>query len=570
MRRASSDATRIGGDGALASRGASDALLVSNAVRRRTAAMLALASAWCVALVSACARTSDDTGSEATPSTSASKAASTPAETTVVVARHTKTLTVHHARELETLDLSGIVELDLALSELDQIGRLGDAEPELACDGLDLAAVTSAAPALERLRISGCAEAIAAGFGSASALRELELADLSMTAGVVESLARLSSLRSLTLSRVEADAPLRPLAALDLERLTLADLTKDSDLAELAGMWPKTLEALSLVGNWAGHDAMLQVAKAARLEVLELQDTRVGNFSLNQIKGLPRLRELVWRGATFNDMSPLYFRDLPIERFVCACPRLGDAGVKALRHSEGIRHVELPQSEITTAGMEFFTKLPHLESLVLLDVDVGPGGFEALSQIPGLKRLELAGTLEHPRLENLGKLAGLRELRLGYPTLDDRAAAEIGKLAALEVLDLGGTRIADVGLEKLEGLTALRVLELHHTRVTNRGLAHLGKLIDLEVLTLDHTDVVDAGVAHLAGLVNLRELRLDATLVTDAAIDALLGLVSLERLDLSDTVVTSEGVRKLRNLPKLRVLGIERTRASVAADEPPS
>lgn len=473
-------------------------------------------------------------------------------------------LRVQHPRELDRYpDLHGVERLDLALSALDRADLGAAAEDEEdPCPALDLLALAERLPDLRALRISGCDDAVHGGLHRLEALESLELVDQTLDGATMARLLALGRLKELALTRVQLGGePLALLRDLQIRRLALRDLAPDSELVGLIGLIP-ALRELTLAGAWAGHKAMLAVARALRLEVLVLADTQIGNFSLNQIKGLTRLQRLELRGPTFNESSPLYLRELPLTSFSCACPGLGDAGLRALRHVRGLRRVELLASRATGVGVESLTELPHLESLTVLDRDIGAQGLAALARAGTLRELHLRGeALADPTLEHLGEITSLRSLTLRCPQLDDRAAAQLRGLVHLEHLDLGGTQISDVGLAALAGMSELRGLILHHTRVTNRGLAHIGALSRLEVLELDHTDVVDGGVAHLAGLQHLRELRLDGTLITDAALTTVASLPALERLNLAGTVVTRGGVDRLAGLPRLRSVNLEGTRA---------
>ncbi|MCB9750143.1 MAG: hypothetical protein H6713_09090 [Myxococcales bacterium] len=463
--------------------------------------------------------------------------------------------------------LASITALDLAFAEEDRIARLDSGADD--CARVDLSQLADRMPALERLRISGCAEAARVALESAGAgLRELELANLTLGTATLVRLAGMPGLRALTLTRVRleptADAiPLRGLS--NVERMTLRELERDTALSMLLQRAPRLREA-NIIGAWAGHRAMESLAEAKRLERLTLVDTRVGNFSLNKLKGLERLSSVEWRGATFNNNSPLYLRELPVTSFTCACPGLGDAGLASLRRVQSLARLELPESAITGAGLASLEVMPALAEVIITGRDIGPEGFAALAAQPALARLELVSErFADPTLKHLGELVNLRWLALDCPEFDDRGAAQLAGLARLEHLDLGGTAISDRGLAFVEDMHALEVLRLHHTRVTNRGLAHLAGLRSLRVLELDHTDVVDAGVAHLAGLEQLRELRLDDTLITDAALPHIAALPRLQQLNLANTVVTRQGVRALESLPALTAVNLSGTRA--AADE---
>lgn len=480
--------------------------------------------------------------------------------------------TVHVAYHPDDLavDLSQVTQLDLAFSATDRLERLAGTDDarsyEQACAGLDLAQLAGRAPRVTQLRVSGCQGAVHVGLGSFAGVESLELADLTLDGVTMGRVASLPRLGALTLTRVKAGSePVAVLGRLAIDRLVLRELDVDSPLAGVARQAPQLREA-ALEGAWAGHDAMLAIGEAAKLRTIRLIDTRVGNFSLHQLKPLLELNSITWQGPTFNDHSPLYVRDLPIASFTCACPGLGDAGLKVLGRQLGLRELVLPQSRISGAGLAQLGKLERLAVVRIARRDPGPEGLAALARLPALQELALSlpapATLLDPTLAPLGEIASLRRLVLDIPALDDRAAPQLATLTQLEHLDLGGTQISDVGLKALAGLTALTELKLHHTRVTNRGLANLAGLARLELLELDHTDLVDDGVAHLAGLAALRVLRLDKTLITDAALPHLAGMTRLEQLNLADTVVTSKGVAALRQLPALRAVNLARTRAA--------
>lgn len=515
-------------------------------------------------------------------------------------------LVIADVATLAQTDLSAIEELDLAFSELDGQERplpLPDPapEPEPAepatpeattgagadpkaldpaaqvrvhprCEGLDLHDVADRAPRLRSLRLSGCQAAVHAGLSAfGPRLRELELVDISLDAVAIARLAQLHGLETLILTRVhtEPDA-LKPLGRkISPTTVVLRELAVDSPVAELFGILPD-LRHIRLEGAWPTHTTMILVGKAKRLETLALLDTTIGNYSIHQIKPLDHLHRLEWRGAGFNDSTPLFLKELPLDELICDCTKLGDKGLHYLALLEQLRVLELERTQISSAGLIELVELAKLERVVIRDRNVDGEAFAALAQLPALRALILTrGVLDDPSAEHLGELVGLRELELDLAGFDDRAAPQLATLVALERLDLGGSAISDEGLEHLAPLTRLRELELHHTRVTKLGLRHLAGMHALERLELDHTDLVDEGVAQLVGLTSLRELRIDHTLITDAALESVVQLTALERLSVAGTVVTDEGVALLRRLPKLEALDLRDTRAQGPAAAPP-
>lgn len=506
-------------------------------------------------------------------------------------------LVLADAGQIADADLSAVEELDLAMSELDRQERplplpepqvdpdgepqptatdAGAAEPATSdtggpalstnprCEGLDLHAIAERAPRLTSLRISGCQAAVHAGLSAfGPRLQHLELVDLDLDAVTVARLSQLHGLESLALTRVTAEPDaLNPLGRkISPQTLVLRELVKDSPVSEAITIL-RDLRHLRLEGAWANHNTMIRVGRAKKLRSLAVVDATIGNYSLHQIKTLDHLHRIEWRGSGFNDSSPQYIRDLPVDELICDCQRFGDRGLHMLRFFEGLQILDLERSQITSAGLAHLTELQALDDITIRYREFDSEAFAAFATLPKLRRLILSpGTLTDPEAAGLGLLVGLRELEIDLEGFDDRAARELATLVELERLDLGNTAISDAGLEHLAQMHRLRELELHHTRVTKHGLQHLAGLTRLELLELDHTDLVDEGVAHLAGLHALRELRLDHTLITDAALPHLLGLVNLRRLNLAQTVVTADGVAALEQLPNLEAVNLADTRA---------
>jgi Leucine-rich repeat (LRR) protein len=482
-----------------------------------------------------------------------------------------ETLVVHDIAELRSYsNLDRVRALDLALSLVDaRTSPLpeGVAMPNSdRCEGLDLAQIAESMPNLEDLRISGCQAAVHAGLHTFAGIKRLELADLAFDDLTIARVAELHGLRSLTLLRVEAtQASTLPIVRkLELHELAMRELDPDSPIGDLLGDLP-SLRVVHLEGEWAAHRAMLSLGKAKQLRRLELVDTSIGNFSLNQVKLLTELREVHWVGETFTDNSPLYLRDLPVQSFYCECPKLGDGGLKHMRYLPALRELQLERSRATSAGLEALAQSEHLERAVIGDLELEDRAFVGLAKLQHLVELNLdGGVLLEPELPTLSELRGLRKLSLRVEGLTDETPEALRELGELRELSLANTQVSDGALEALAVLTKLESLELQGTRITNQGLEHLASMHNLRRLTLDHTDLVDAGVARLAPLHALEELRLDHTLVTDACLDTLMSLPKLRHLNLSHTVISREGAARLRAWGQLERLGLSGTRA----DEP--
>ncbi len=541
----------------------------ASCTRATWAARLAVGLLWPLATNLACGDDADDDPPADTQAATGPVASPPDPEIKISApSRDAHAAVVHDHRELEALDeIESLDSLDLALSLVDARTRPlpPDAEFPQAdqCTGIDLMELGAKTPKLRKLRISGCPALVRAGLQSFGQLRELELADMVLDDVTIARISQLTHLESLSLTRVQAtEASTLPLVrALKIRRIQLKELEKESTIGDLLGDLP-TLREVRLEGSWAAHRTMLSLGQAKHLQRLELVDTSVGNFSLNQIKSSSELQSVHWVGETFNDNSPLYLRDLPVQSFFCECPNLGDGGVRHLRYVPQIRDLHLERARVSPAGLSALTELVGLERLFLGDQDIDAAALEALAELPKLSELRLeGGLLVDPSETSFAPLTRVTHLSAHLEGIDDDCAASFEPLVQLRSLALGGTAISDDGLVHLAPLVQLEQLELSGTRVTNEGLAHLVGMTRLRELDLSHTDLVDAGVLHLAGLRALQTLDLGHTLVTDAIIDTLLALPALERLGLANTVVTKRGASRLGQHPTLDSIDLRGSRA---------
>lgn len=202
---------------------------------------------------------------------------------------------------------------------------------------------------------------------------------------------------------------------------------------------------------------------------------------------------------------------------------------------------------------------------------------------PGLEaRLEIAPT----ELDDLSFLAALApdalrslECRGFFEfsrrwALDDAGAAWIGRLTGLRDLRIEGGAIGDAGLAGLAPLKELRSLELDDCNgIGDAGLIALKDAVAIETLVLGSTAIRGPGLAHLAKLDRLRDLTLGNYLAPSNALDDSV-FPHLEDFDWLDALnlsgcdrVTDRGLAgfaKLRDLALLQIWNCRRvTDASI-------
>jgi len=204
---------------------------------------------------------------------------------------------------------------------------------------------------------------------------------------------------------------------------------------------------------------------------------------------------------------------------------------------------EGPPPEVKKAGdncMPHIGRLTGLKVLKLWNTNVTGSGLRHLGKLTSLERLYLPQRdprLQPPRITDadMARLAGLSSLKglyIGASRITNTGVSRLVKLRSLEELTLGGGRLTNAALVHLAKLPHLRVLSLWGENFTDRGLVHLRKAHSLRILNLEYLPITDAGLAHLSDLTELESLNLYKTLVTDKGLVHLKEMPSLRKLNL--------------------------------------
>jgi hypothetical protein len=439
------------------------------------------------------------------------------------------------SRALQSLAvLEHLEELDLSATEVDDSGI-----PYLAglrrLRRLDLSGnqITDAAidtlmqlPALEELNLyrTKITNAGLSRLPKMPALRDLDVRYTRVTAAGVASLQSNARLRVVFHASSALRTPPAPPAnasdtaavvrwigslggVISPDRSTLslhATAINDTTVAALRTL-QGTLRSLDLSGTEIGDAGLVVLRSFSKLDELNLDATAVTGAGLQH---LPRTLRTLILGNTYVEGPG--FPSMPaLEQLVLQGAPVSDHGLEAIcRAAPSLRHLNLGESDVTSAGLAALRSSPGLTYLDLAATDIDDGG---LSVLPSLK--------------------GLTFLRLRETRLTDKGLAALANLTALQTLDLGRTRISNAGMRHLAGLTALRTL------------------------VLEYAEVNDDGVAVLRTLATLEDLNLDSTNVTNASIDVLATHTALKSLNLYHTLIDAEAHARLRKaLPSCRII----------------
>jgi hypothetical protein len=183
--------------------------------------------------------------------------------------------------------------------------------------------------------------------------------------------------------------------------------------------------------------------------------------------------------------------------------RKGQAAAKALQEA---RASTLGMSSLASASYFYLTW--QFPSPISLDKDpkheprprwlrdiLGDNSFEAVCGMWLRERDASDANLAH-----VGRLTGIKELRLVGGTFTDEGLAHLQGLKELESLYINQKAVSDRGIGQLAKLPRLKKLELHSTSVTGSGLVGFAKLEELEISDSPLTDEGRAAIGRIRTL----------------------------------------------------------------------
>lgn len=221
-------------------------------------------------------------------------------------------------------------------------------------------------------------------------------------------------------------------------------------------------------------DGVKHLAGLSRLQVLQLQNTKLTDASMPTIGRLVKLTELSMPG---NDIT--------------------DAGIKELSELE-LHVVHLGITRISGTGLSHLAHMP-IETL-------------------GLSHCSL---IDNDAMEELRRFSKLKTVWLSATRITDLGLSRITNLP-LEYLAIGQCRVTDECKHSIQQLESLRELHFHYTGTTDDFLLAVGQLQNLE-------RVVISNRCTLEGIVKLQELNPRVSVAGDWRHETLSNLMEIGR-----------------------------------------
>ncbi len=261
--------------------------------------------------------------------------------------------------------------------------------------------------------------------------------DKNRFAVVAPHLAKLSSLRSLTLSG---------------ETFDVNDYRSLSQLTQLESLLVRQRNELL-----PQHAAA--IARLTGLHDLSLSDIKISPAALRELAKSPHLEKLqitcFWHDPNAGGVHTKYrFRDDAAEA-LAAFPilkslelfqtRITDAGMEKLCRLSKLERLTVGSPHITSASFDHVVKLKHLTALGTWAWKIEDDDFRKLSQMPQLTTLDLLTHLSDKSVPHVTALGQIEHLRLRGEGITDASVSHLLRLTKLQWLHLSGTSINKLG-----------------------------------------------------------------------------------------------------------------------------
>lgn len=360
------------------------------------------------------------------------------------------------------------------------------------------------------------------------------------------------------------------LAALQgLRSLTLDHTTREPEVEKLSAL--RTLQVLDMSGLTAFAGGTLSVALQGMsvLKDLELGGNR--NQTIESLAAIarsaPSLTALKMSQTQCDDSVLSSLSVLTnLSHFECfGCGRVTDVGLSSLTVLQSLESLYIGECGITREGLQALSSLPQLTTLNIAgSPSLQDDALEEVGKLSAsLSTLDLSDntTFTDTGLQHLTSLTKLENLNLAHCTgITDIGFGLLTSLTALKNLGIGGcTQLTDAALEPLQQLPLEQFKLARSANYTDEALVHVSRYSRLQALHVTRIRTfTDRGVAALGALTSLRELTLSGLEgPTDEGIAACLTpLVGLEVTLLGGIAAGVKSMAALATLPVLRTVDL--------------
>jgi len=293
---------------------------------------------------------------------------------------------------------------------------------------------------------------------------------------------------------------LRGLLALGVAGAALPASDPTGWISELGGKVKRdqagNVVSVDLRGSWIYDSQMIELARMARLEQLDLSHTRISDEGMLYLKTAPAITDLnLFYTEQITDLGINAMRDWKhLKRLNLRGTRISDGALEVISHLTQLEALDIANTQVTDNGLDSLMTLVNLKELSVGRRRESDNEVEVLRLLPTLTYLDLSGptgaerpdtTYRRPHgsgpmrtdlVRSIAELKDLRALRLGYSNVDADGLKTLSALRQVERLGLEAcTRVDDNAAAELSNWRSLKYVDLQETRVTEKGVEALRK-----------------------------------------------------------------------------------------------
>lgn len=301
----------------------------------------------------------------------------------------------------------------------------------------------------------------------------------------------------------------------------------------------------------------------SQLMTVYLYGPKVTDEALAQLVHFPELKLLELRETRVTDAGLEYLKKLTNLEHLAFLPidRYTKEGIRIVQWSYPTIPPATEPTPVTDAGLVHLTACRKLKVLELLDTRVTPAGVAALAELPGLHSIGVDFPLDEAAGKSLEQLKKCTRLRLGRRAwTPDRGVIELPP--QFKELTVDAVPLDRVAVAELCAANQWTTLDLGNCGLTDADLEPLANQKRLTSLRLGRNRITGPGLAALNGCPELKILILDYADLRDDTLKHLAGLPALEDVWLNYNVgVTNAGLasgvlQKMETLRYLRLRGL--------------
>lgn len=170
-------------------------------------------------------------------------------------------------------------------------------------------------------------------------------------------------------------------------------------------------------------------------------------------------------------IAPLIAANARLEILYLDRTEIGDATIEAAIKHPKLRALSLVETKISRDATAKLKGMPHLDWLLLSGTSVDDAALIGYSQLKKLSTLELDSTqVGDAGVQEVAHCPSLEYLTLRSTRVTDKGVAALAESNTLRSLELSSTAVTDKGLEKLKGLRSLKSLMVDDTPITEKAL----------------------------------------------------------------------------------------------------